>query len=280
MSTKKQTKEVQRIEPFNLNSQKDVGQFIPKLQNYITKNNLAIVIERNKYVLAEGWKFAAIAFGMTTIAKRPTLEPTAGEMLPVYKKKYHPNGKLGWQDKRYDLEEVRKTPEVKYSCEADIFDKNDRKIGYGFSICSNREELKRSMDEYAIASLAQTRAIAKAIKNLIGFIIKEAGYDETPAEEITEQMIFDKKPEPVKQPPKTKPEAKKEAANKAEDTQKIIDTVTENALLQTTTEELTSYWLSLDKPTRQIPGVIAAVERYGKVLKKKEAKSSTTKTLF
>jgi hypothetical protein len=64
-----------------------------------------------------------------------------------------------------------------------------KKLGYGFAVCSNKESLKRGFDEYAIASMAQTRGIAKAYRNLIGFIMMAAGYADTPAEEILEPSI-------------------------------------------------------------------------------------------
>ena len=44
-------------------------------------------------------------------------------------------------------------------------------------------------DEYAILSMAQTRAIGKAFRNLIGWVIKMAGYESTPAEEMSGKTI-------------------------------------------------------------------------------------------
>jgi hypothetical protein len=55
------------------------------------------------------------------------------------------------------------------------------------AICSNKEMSKKGFDEYAIASMAQTRAIGKAYRNKMAFIMKMAGYEATPAEEVPAQ---------------------------------------------------------------------------------------------
>jgi len=58
--------------------------------------------------------------------------------------------------------------EIKYKCKAEILDANDKVIGRGYAICSNREDKKKTFDEYAIMSMAQTRAIGKAYRSLVG----------------------------------------------------------------------------------------------------------------
>jgi hypothetical protein len=57
-------------------------------------------------------------------------------------------------------------------------------ISRGFAICSNKENKKKAFDEYAVLSMAQTRAIGKAYRNVIGWVIKLAGYEATPSEEM------------------------------------------------------------------------------------------------
>ena len=57
-------------------------------------------------------------------------------------------------------------------------------MGAGFGICSNREQGKKYYQEFAIASMAQTRAIGKAYRNILAWIIRAAGYEPTPAEEM------------------------------------------------------------------------------------------------
>ena len=64
------------------------------------------------------------------------------------------------------------------------------RMSKGVAICSNKEANKRQWDEYAICSMAQTRATGKAFRNLLSWIMKAAGFEATPAEE----MDFNAKP--------------------------------------------------------------------------------------
>lgn len=129
-----------------------IAQFSKVLTKFITENKLSCVIQGKQYVYCDGWKFAGTSFGLTAIPNKPINES--------------------------------KDKEIKYSCECDIINiQTQVKLSYGFAICSNLEAKKKSFDEYAIASIAQTRAIAKAYRNLLGFIMNAAGFEATPAEE-------------------------------------------------------------------------------------------------
>jgi hypothetical protein len=57
-------------------------------------------------------------------------------------------------------------------------------VATGIALCSNAEKTKRYFDEYAILSMAQTRAIGKAYRNLLAWLMKAAGFEATPAEEM------------------------------------------------------------------------------------------------
>ena len=57
-------------------------------------------------------------------------------------------------------------------------------MGAGFAVCSNKESGKKFYQEFAIMSMAQTRAIGKAYRNCLAWIIRAAGYEPTPAEEM------------------------------------------------------------------------------------------------
>jgi hypothetical protein len=66
-----------------------------------------------------------------------------------------------------------------------LFDmRSQHTVGAGFAICSNKESGKKFYQEFAIASMAQTRAIGKAYRNILAWIIRAAGYEPTPAEEM------------------------------------------------------------------------------------------------
>jgi hypothetical protein len=51
-------------------------------------------------------------------------------------------------------------------------------------MCTKAENRWRTADDYAIRSMAQTRATSKALGSVLRFIVTLAGYDGTPAEEM------------------------------------------------------------------------------------------------
>ena len=59
-----------------------------------------------------------------------------------------------------------------------------RLVGNAEAQCTTQEKHWRDRDDYALRSMAQTRAVSKALRMALGFIVQLAGYDATPAEEL------------------------------------------------------------------------------------------------
>lgn len=57
-------------------------------------------------------------------------------------------------------------------------------IGAAAGICTREERMWSKRDEYALLGMAQTRAISRALRGPLGFVVKMAGYEATAAEEI------------------------------------------------------------------------------------------------
>ena len=57
-------------------------------------------------------------------------------------------------------------------------------VGEADALCLRSERNWKNSDTYAICSMAQTRAVSKAIKGVLGFVVVMAGYSDTPAEEM------------------------------------------------------------------------------------------------
>jgi len=55
--------------------------------------------------------------------------------------------------------------------------------------CGKDEERWSRSPEFQIRSMAQTRACAKALRNIYAWIVVMAGFEGTPADEIDEQSI-------------------------------------------------------------------------------------------
>lgn len=140
-------------EQVELTSPSQILEFATSLKSMIVNNKLFTNIKGKNYVNVEGWQIAGAFLGV----------------FPVVEK----------------VEELQPKPgEYKYRAEVSLRNKEDKTVGYGVAICSNREPGKTRFDEYAVASMAQTRAVGKAFRMNIGWLLKVAGYETTPAEEM------------------------------------------------------------------------------------------------
>lgn len=144
---------VKREEQVNLVNPRDVLDFANELKSLIVKNDLYTDIKGKNYVNVEGWQIAGAFTGLYPVVE--VVENLSRDGVGY-----------------------------KYRAEVSLRDKEGNKVGYGVATCSNKEPGKGSFEEYAIASMAQTRAVGKAFRLRIGWLLKVAGYETTPAEEM------------------------------------------------------------------------------------------------
>jgi hypothetical protein len=84
-----------------------------------------------------------------------------------------------------EVQDVSIEGEIKYRAQVELLNLRTSQVcGAGLAICSNKEQGKKYYQEFAIASMAQTRAVGKAYRNMLAWIIRAAGYEPTPAEEM------------------------------------------------------------------------------------------------
>lgn len=121
------------------------------LKSHIVKHNLYTNISNKNYVHVEGWQVAGFLMGIYPVVE--------------------------------SVEDLSSGTETKWRATVGIY-RGEKLVGKGIAVCSNKENKKKSFDEYAILSMAQTRAIGKAYRNLIGWVMKLAGYESTPTEEM------------------------------------------------------------------------------------------------
>lgn len=215
----KQTSEVAVIQKNTLLSLADPSQvmeFGKVLKKYIADNGLSVNIQGSEYAMVDGWKFAGLNFGLTAIPRKPVKVHEKGQYITVLKsfKEFEKKDKskytkevtvfIGYSDDVDAIEQARKShvisgdmtkPYFAYECECDIKRLSDGTvIGYGEGFCSNLESLKSGFDEYSVNSQSQTRSIGKAYRNLLGYVMKSAGFESTPAEEM-EQVSENEKQE-------------------------------------------------------------------------------------
>ena len=83
------------------------------------------------------------------------------------------------------IQDLSKEGEIKYMATCEVRSYQDNKlVSIGVAICSNKEGSKKYFDEYAILSMAQTRAVGKEFRNQLAWLMKAAGFEATPAEEM------------------------------------------------------------------------------------------------
>jgi hypothetical protein len=135
------------------------------LAKFIKENKLSTQMQGKEFVNVEGWQYAGSRLGILPIVEHLTNCSTEQEL--------------------------------KYEAKVTLLQlSSGLTVGAGFAICSNKESGKKFNQEFAIASMAQTRAIGKAYRNILAWILRAAGYEATPAEEMEYQSA---QPAPVAQ---------------------------------------------------------------------------------
>lgn len=178
-----------------------VMRFGLQLKSYITKNKLSVNIQGKEYAMVDGWKFAGMNFGIVPMVSEPKRMHENNEKLYVHKK--NQKDRYGKQVQTISLITRDKEMHEQFKEEADatfirtyyayecscklISIQTGKEIGSGHAICTNAESKKSDFDEYAVASMSQTRAIGKAFRNLLGYVMNAVGYESTPAEEMEEE---------------------------------------------------------------------------------------------
>lgn len=142
-----------KIESYDIAKSDETMHLAIDLAKFIKENKLYQNIQGKEYVNVEGWQYAGSRLGI----------------LPVVE----------------HVINVSTDTELKYQAKVNLLNlRTDQVVGAGFAICSNKEQGKKYYQEFAIASMAQTRAIGKAYRNILAWIIRAAGYEPTPAEEM------------------------------------------------------------------------------------------------
>ena len=142
-----------RNNSYQLSSMPQMQRMAVMLRSHIESNNLYTIIVGKKYAHVDGWCYAG--------------------------------GLMGVMPRIKSLVDLSNDKEKKWKADVDLIRiKGNIVVGNGSALCSNLEAKKRTFDEYAVMSMAQTRAIGKAFRNTIGWVMKLGGYESTPSEEM------------------------------------------------------------------------------------------------
>jgi hypothetical protein len=158
--------EVQLTNPsYELINKDSMLKLSTELSQLIKEKGLSSNIQGKQFVNVEGWQFAGASLGL----------------MPIIT----------------STQDLSNETAIKYMATCEVRNiTTGQLVATGIALCSNAEKTKRYFDEYAILSMAQTRAIGKAYRNLLAWLMKAAGFEATPAEE----MDFAKEETPTKKP--------------------------------------------------------------------------------
>jgi hypothetical protein len=156
--------ELQKTNPsYELINKDSMLQLSNELSKLIKEKGLSSNIQGKQFVNVEGWQFAGASLGL----------------MPIIT----------------DTKDLSNETTIKYMATCEVRNINTGLVvATGIALCSNGEKTKRYFDEYAILSMAQTRAIGKAYRNLLAWLMKAAGFEATPAEEMDFAVEELKKP--------------------------------------------------------------------------------------
>ena len=158
--------EMQSINPsYNIINKDSMLKLSTELSQLIKEKGLSSNIQGKQFVNVEGWQFAGASLGL----------------MPIIT----------------STQDLSNETAIKYMATCEVRNiTTGQLVATGIALCSNAEKTKRFFDEYAILSMAQTRAIGKAYRNLLAWLMKAAGFEATPAEE----MDFARDETPAKKP--------------------------------------------------------------------------------
>jgi hypothetical protein len=130
----------------------------------ILEKKLYCEINKNKYVYVRAWKLVANAVGLT-----PEID--------VEKTKIEREHRKSAEGKEYTIPRV-------YAV-AHLVTRDGKRLGTAIGSCSGTERNWFGRDESAILGMAQTRAIGRACKNQLDWLMVMAGFADIPVEEVS-----------------------------------------------------------------------------------------------
>ncbi len=158
------------------------------LKPILQRQDMTTRIGPKDHVQIEGWQTLGALLKVTPVCvSTRRIEPKAQFTVKGKKRKW---GKV--DGRRQVVEEFDYSYEVEgYSWEATVEARtlDGRTIGSADAMCSREEDKWKDGDDYALRSMAQTRAASKALASVLRFVVTLAGYSGTPAEEMPSRDV-------------------------------------------------------------------------------------------
>ena len=140
------------------------------LADFIKQQHMSTRINDREYVLAEGWSFMGAMLGVAPVTRR------VSEVRD-------PEGAL-----------------LGFEAQVELVTRDGSIVGGAVAECAWVERNWSDREPFALKSMAQTRATGKAYRMAFGFVMKAAGYEATPAEEMVTERVGPAAPQPRQEP--------------------------------------------------------------------------------
>jgi hypothetical protein len=162
------------------------------LVDVVRKQKLYVVIRGNEHPQVEAWQALGALLGPFsdhggvfphTIWARPQLDPATGQAsLTRYTVKERRTRGKGRE--REVIEREYEVEGYDYEARVEARTASGLAVGTAEAGCSRKEARWAQADDFAVRSMAQTRATSKALKAATAWLMVLAGYKPTPAEEM------------------------------------------------------------------------------------------------
>jgi hypothetical protein len=149
------------------------------LKPIVDSKQMAKRIGNRDHLQIEAWQTLGALLKVTPVCVATRrIEPEVS--FTVKGRKFSGRGQQRTVTEEYEYEVVGHSYEA--TVEARTLD--GRTIGSATAICSREEDTWKGRDDYALLSMAQTRASSRALASVLRFVVTLAGYAATPAEEM------------------------------------------------------------------------------------------------
>jgi hypothetical protein len=148
--------------PFRNPSQvlEEAGKAAKALQDVISKKSKKVVFNNEQYLEFEDWQTLARFYGYS-VGVEKTAQAIFGDSIG-------------------------------FEATAVVYDKAGSAISRADAMCMNDEPNWKSKPAFQLRSMAQTRACAKALRQVLAWVAVLAGYRPTPAEEMTVDTVVNR----------------------------------------------------------------------------------------
>ena len=170
----------------------------------IEPTNLGILIRSPEEILAEAQKAASALQRVVSTKRKPVI--FKGEQYLEFEDWQTLGRFYGYTTLVEWTRPVEFEDGKGFEARAIAIDKNGNTASAAEAMCLNDEPNWKDKPLFQLRSMAQTRACAKALRNILAWVVILAGYRPTPAEEI--EAIQES--EPSETPPTQKPEGESE----------------------------------------------------------------------